>query len=113
VSISFGVEREIHFRSFKKNACCGSCGVERNENAAFEAHNHKMSCYVRDYFKPKFGEEIESIKLGNGSACIMDPGMQDNWQHRIPKASFQCGERISLTFRGYNLYIPIMEIMEA
>lgn len=26
---------------------------------------------------------------------------QDNWMHRIPKAAFQCGARISLTFRGY------------
>lgn len=46
-------------------------------------------------------ENIEKIKLGHGSLCLMNPGMQDTWQHRIPKAGFQCGERISLTFRGY------------
>ena len=44
---------------------------------------------------------VENIKLGHGSLCLMAAGMQDEWQHRIPKASFQCGERISLTFRGY------------
>jgi alkylated DNA repair dioxygenase AlkB len=44
---------------------------------------------------------IDKLKLGNGSLCLMHKGMQDTWQHRIPKASFQCGERISLTFRGY------------
>lgn len=41
------------------------------------------------------------LKLGHGSLCMMHPGMQDTHQHRIPKASFMCGERISLTFRGY------------
>lgn len=44
---------------------------------------------------------IEKLLLGHGSLCLMAPGMQDAWQHRIPKASFMCGERISLTFRGY------------
>jgi alkylated DNA repair dioxygenase AlkB len=57
------------------------------------------------WFRPvlgfqKFGEP-EKWKLGHGSLCLMQPGMQDRWQHRIPKASFACGERISLTFRGY------------
>jgi len=46
-------------------------------------------------------KNITKLKLENGSACIMAPGMQDTHLHRIPKASFQCGERISLTFRGY------------
>lgn len=41
------------------------------------------------------------IKLEHGSMCLMAPQMQKTWQHRIPKASFECGERISLTFRGY------------
>lgn len=41
-------------------------------------------------------------KLEHGSALVMLPHMQETWQHRIPKASFICGERISLTFRGYN-----------
>lgn len=44
---------------------------------------------------------VEKLLLENGSVAIMKPGMQDAWQHRIPKAGFQCGERISLTFRGY------------
>lgn len=45
--------------------------------------------------------EVERLLLGDGSLCLMQPGMQDTWQHRIPKASFMCGERISFTFRGY------------
>jgi alkylated DNA repair dioxygenase AlkB len=44
---------------------------------------------------------IEKQLLGHGSLCLMQPGMQDTWQHRIPKSASQCGERISLTFRGY------------
>jgi alkylated DNA repair dioxygenase AlkB len=54
------------------------------------------------WFRSKDGSsEIEKVKLEHGSCCIMAAGMQDTWQHRIPKASFQCGERISLTYRGY------------
>jgi alkylated DNA repair dioxygenase AlkB len=44
---------------------------------------------------------IEKVKLGNGSLCLMGAGMQKEFLHRIPKAGFLCGERISLTFRGY------------
>ena len=28
---------------------------------------------------------IDKVLLGNGSACIMMPGMQDTHMHRIPK----------------------------
>lgn len=45
--------------------------------------------------------EVEKQKLASGSLFLMPPGMQDTHFHRIPKASFMCGERISLTFRGY------------
>jgi alkylated DNA repair dioxygenase AlkB len=57
------------------------------------------------WFRPKasmYGNvEVEKIKLGNGSLCLMKAGMQKTHLHRIPKAGFLCGERISLTFRGY------------
>jgi alkylated DNA repair dioxygenase AlkB len=57
-------------------------------------------------FRPKPSHEktksvTETLRLKHGSAAIMLPGMQQNWQHRIPKASFKCGPRISLTFRGF------------
>jgi len=45
--------------------------------------------------------DVTKVLLGNGSLCVMAPGMQDTWRHRIPKAGFECGPRISLTFRGY------------
>lgn len=63
-----------------------SLGVERE--IWFRSNNDRVS-------------EPTKLKLGHGSLCLMHAGMQDLWQHRIPKASFQCGERISLTFRGY------------
>jgi len=52
---------------------------------------------------PKYEEpeKITKLKLEHGSLCLMGAGMQDTHQHRIPKAGFLCGERISLTFRGY------------
>jgi hypothetical protein len=46
-------------------------------------------------------DAVEKLWLESGSLCLMTPGMQDTHQHRIPKASYICGPRISLTFRGY------------
>lgn len=54
--------------------------------------------WFRENAKP---EAIVKLKLEHGSLCLMAAGTQDTHQHRIPKAGFQCGERISLTFRGY------------
>lgn len=53
------------------------------------------------WFRPNDEAKILKQKLGHGSLCLMPAGFQDTHQHRIPKAGFQCGERISLTFRGY------------
>lgn len=77
VIMTFGAEREIWFR---KNPI---------ENWG------KESGVIYDSDPP------EKLILGHGSICVMAAGMQDTHQHRIPKASYNCGERISLTFRGY------------
>lgn len=69
---SFGAEREIMFR--------------RKPFDGGEDHR---------------GKPAERLRLGHGSLCVMAPGMQDHWEHRIPKADREVGERISLTFRGY------------
>lgn len=54
------------------------------------------------WFRPQNDKNsIEKLLLGHGSLCIMKAGMQNTHYHRIPKAGFECGERISLTFRGY------------
>lgn len=45
--------------------------------------------------------DVTKLVLESGSLCVMAPGMQDTHLHRIPKAGFECGPRISLTFRGY------------
>lgn len=45
--------------------------------------------------------DVTKVKLESGSLCVMASGMQDTHMHRIPKAGFDCGPRISLTFRGY------------
>jgi alkylated DNA repair dioxygenase AlkB len=47
-------------------------------------------------------KSITKLKLENGSLCLMAKGMQQTHMHRIPKASFQCGKRVSLTFRGFS-----------
>ena len=54
------------------------------------------------WFRPNAATmSVERMTLEAGSLCIMEPGMQDLWQHRIPKAGFVCGPRISMTFRGF------------
>ena len=55
------------------------------------------------WFRPNGtgNDAVTKLKLGHGSLCLMPAGMQDTHQHRIPKASFMCGRRISLTYRGY------------
>ncbi len=72
--ISLGVERDIWFR--------GNDTVSRSKPGFSAALGHT------------------ALTLEHGSLCLMHAGMQDTHQHRIPKAGFQCGERISLTFRG-------------
>lgn len=103
--VSFGVERDILFRPVTRTFRCDQCGLEAcdipPETPRFP--NHKMSCYTGTYAPATApaSARVEKITLGDGSLCVMAPGMQDAWQHRIPKASFKCGERVSLTFRGY------------
>lgn len=54
------------------------------------------------WFRPNTDHSaVEKMTLGHGSLLLMPPGFQDTHQHRIPKASFACGQRVSLTFRGY------------
>jgi alkylated DNA repair dioxygenase AlkB len=42
-------------------------------------------------------KDLTTLKLAHGSLCLMMPGMQDTHVHRIPKAGFECGERVSMT----------------
>lgn len=54
------------------------------------------------WFCPKDDtSDVTKLLLHSGSACVMAPGMQDTHMHRIPKAGYDCGPRISLTFRGF------------
>lgn len=93
--VSLGVERDILFRQTQDKIC-----VQCMEPVP----NHKTSdCKGPLAVKPtvQLYSAIETLRLGHGSLCLMQPHMQESWLHRIPKASFKCGERISLTFRGY------------
>lgn len=93
VSVSLGVAREIWFR--EKPLALVEVGEDQRSSS-------ERRWYERTT-KQRRMEPLPTSKLllGDGSACIMAPGMQDTHQHRIPKAGFKCGERISLTFRGY------------
>ncbi|MBC8739728.1 alkylated DNA repair dioxygenase [Paraburkholderia sp. UCT31] len=57
------------------------------------------------WFRPagsRYEADKMKLMLASGSLCLMHPGMQQTHEHRIPKADYDCGERISLTFRGYS-----------
>jgi alkylated DNA repair dioxygenase AlkB len=84
--VSLGVEREIWFRQKLPPGVRG------------QTENHVTLDYGPNL---EMVPSIEKLKLGHGSLCLMGAGMQDTWQHRIPKASFKSGVRVSLTFRGY------------
>jgi alkylated DNA repair dioxygenase AlkB len=102
--VSLGVEREIWFRE--------------KPPALVEAGEEQRSGYERrwrDRMTLKRRQEpLPSAKLllGNGSLLLMAPGMQETHQHRIPKSSAKCGERISLTFRGYVREEAKKEVLE-
>lgn len=53
------------------------------------------------FFPNENPKDISVLPLESGSLCLMLPGMQDRYMHRIPKAEREVGPRISLTFRGY------------
>lgn len=51
-------------------------------------------------FRDNDTQVIETVELHHGSLYLMPAGFQFTHQHRIPKAGFECSDRISLTFRG-------------
>ncbi|MDX1532766.1 MAG: alpha-ketoglutarate-dependent dioxygenase AlkB [Nitrosopumilaceae archaeon] len=56
------------------------------------------------WFRPKGDknpENVYKLLMEPGSLVVMEPGMQIEWEHRIPKCDRKCGVRISLTYRGY------------
>ncbi len=53
------------------------------------------------WFKENNSTDVKTLKLANGSLCVMKPGMQSTHIHRIPKANYDAGPRISVTLRGY------------
>ncbi len=56
------------------------------------------------YFRRKGSsgsDAISSLQLEHGSLLIMYPGMQLEWEHKIPKADHELGPRVSLTYRRW------------
>ncbi|MCH8552927.1 MAG: alpha-ketoglutarate-dependent dioxygenase AlkB [Natronospirillum sp.] len=53
-------------------------------------------------FRPKGvkGEAHDELLLNSNSLVVMLPGMQLEWDHKIPKHWEPCGPRISFTFRN-------------
>lgn len=79
--ISLGAKREIYFRPM----------LDLGSNGGFKASELVVIA----------PPPVEKLWLEDGSLCLMKPGMQDTHEHRIPKASYDCGPRVSLTFRKY------------
>ena len=94
---------------------CFANGYEsQNDSLGWHADDSPEMCDARPIAIVSIGAErdimfapnenradITRLKLQHGSLCLMLPGMQDTHVHRIPKAGFVCGKRVSLTYRGY------------
>jgi alkylated DNA repair dioxygenase AlkB len=92
--ISLGVERFIEFKPQKEE-------LNRQIMETLEVSSlDEISKEMYDAWKQKLGVSVK-LKLEHGSLCLMHAGMQNTHYHQIPKAGFQCGRRISLTYRGY------------
>lgn len=54
------------------------------------------------WVRPRGGDyaTVEKILLPSGSLFVMKAGMQDEYDHKIPKSDRKCGYRVSLTWRG-------------
>jgi alkylated DNA repair dioxygenase AlkB len=67
------------------------------------SHKHAIASLslgaTRSFQIRKGSGPIETIELGPGSLLVMQPGMQREWKHRVPKAKKPCGLRVNLTFR--------------
>jgi len=101
--VSLGAERELWFRANQSvhASHCHVCKV-----GVGELHTEFCSVALGAFTKEQaralpLEQPVDKQKLGHGSLCLMHAGMQDTHQHRIPKAGFICGARVSLTFRGY------------
>ena len=94
--ISLGAERFINFRKipFNEGKCIACNGSGKYDNFG------SPDCGSCEGTGRETPPAIERLLLNNGSLCLMQPGMQDTHQHKIPKADRVVGKRISLTFRG-------------
>lgn len=99
--ISLGAEREIWFRQNLANSECHICSTTVGKTHG-ELCSAEPGIMPESYAKECQKLSLEKVSLGNGSLCIMKPGMQDTHEHRIPKSHLHnCSPRISFTFRGF------------
>jgi alkylated DNA repair dioxygenase AlkB len=67
------------------------------------SHKHPIASLslgaTRSFQIRKGSGPIQTIELGPGSLLVMQPGMQGEWRHQVPKAKKPCGLRVNLTFR--------------
>lgn len=110
-----GAQRAVeHFAQCKFEVCFLNRYLNERNQLGWHADNSDIMDDARPIALITFGAErniqfapyenkkdITTLKLEHGSLCLMLPGMQDTHVHRIPKAGFQCSDRVSMTFRGY------------
>lgn len=92
--ISLGAEREIWFRPNDNT-------IEHLMLDNFDIFDYGTISHEDWLIHRSKYQTPHKLLLGNGSLCLMLPGMQQTHQHRIPKCDRVCGPRISLTFRVY------------
>lgn len=105
----FGYEFEACFLNFYENQrehlgwhSDDSPEVDNNRPIAIVSFGVSRDIWFKEIGKSNAKENVEKLTLESGSLCLMLPNMQKTHYHRIPKHDRECGERISLTFRGFN-----------
>ena len=73
---------------------------EMDDDRAIAVVSYGAERYIN--FRPRGHKGVAPVTLlmPSGSLLLMKPGMQDEWDHKIPKHSAACGPRLSLTYRG-------------
>lgn len=74
--------------------------IDHTKPIAIVSLGEEREIWFRKFPVETVPHEVMKLKLASGSLCLMAPGMQFEFQHRIPKASFAAGRRISFTYRS-------------
>jgi alkylated DNA repair dioxygenase AlkB len=82
-----------------KDSVAYHCDCEDEMSSAHPIASVSLGAERVFQMKSKDGRFNEKITLGNGSLLVMRAGMQETWEHAVPKTAKNVASRMNLTFR--------------